>query len=261
MKFSEKLQNLRKEKGMSQEALAELLDVSRQSISKWESGTSYPETEKMIALSEIFGVTLDSLIKEGSLDKDEHNNISDPYWTHRGTFYEYKSEQMWRDKPLIHINIGFGMKKAEGFIAIGNFAKGVISIGVFSKGIISIGVFGLGIISLSVLALGLATIGSISIGLLACGAVAIGVFTLGALSVGMFSIGALAIGSHFAVGDVAYGHIAVGRIPNGTVTFQVSEAVRAFSEVSREQIREAVEAEFPNMWGWLKNRIVNLFHP
>ena len=67
MNFSGKLQKLRKEKGMSQENLAEALDVSRQAISKWESGQSYPETEKLLTLSQMFGVTLDSLMKEGNI--------------------------------------------------------------------------------------------------------------------------------------------------------------------------------------------------
>ena len=48
MKFNEKLQKLRKEKGMSQEALADELGVSRQAVSKWENGQVYPETEKLI---------------------------------------------------------------------------------------------------------------------------------------------------------------------------------------------------------------------
>ena len=48
MGFSENLQILRKMKNMSQEQLAERLDVSRQAVSKWESGNGYPETEKLI---------------------------------------------------------------------------------------------------------------------------------------------------------------------------------------------------------------------
>ena len=64
MSFSEKLQRLRKEKGLSQEQLAELLKVSRQSVSKWESGkTSYPEIDKLIVLSDLFEITLDDLVK------------------------------------------------------------------------------------------------------------------------------------------------------------------------------------------------------
>ncbi len=64
MKLSEKLYSLRKKSGLSQEGLAEQLNVSRQAISKWESGVSVPESEKLIAISEYFNVSVDYLIKE-----------------------------------------------------------------------------------------------------------------------------------------------------------------------------------------------------
>ena len=70
MKFCEKLQKLRKEKNMSQEQLADLLDVSRQSVSKWESGTTYPEMDKLLSLCKIFEVTLDDLTNDEVTDKD-----------------------------------------------------------------------------------------------------------------------------------------------------------------------------------------------
>lgn len=63
MGFSENLQNLRKIKNMSQEQLAEKLEVSRQAVSKWESGNGYPETEKLIAICEIFDCSMDNLVK------------------------------------------------------------------------------------------------------------------------------------------------------------------------------------------------------
>lgn len=62
--FGEKLFILRKGKGMTQEALADLLQVSRQSVSKWESGVAFPETEKIIALTKIFDVSLDFLLAD-----------------------------------------------------------------------------------------------------------------------------------------------------------------------------------------------------
>lgn len=63
MGFSEYLQNLRKIKNMSQEQLAEKLEVSRQAVSKWESGNGYPETEKLISICEIFDCSMDNLVK------------------------------------------------------------------------------------------------------------------------------------------------------------------------------------------------------
>lgn len=76
MSLSENLQNLRKIKNMSQEELAEKLNVSRQAVSKWESGNGYPETEKIISICEIFDCSMDQLVKGKISDdiKSEKNN-------------------------------------------------------------------------------------------------------------------------------------------------------------------------------------------
>lgn len=76
MSLSENLQNLRKIKNMSQEELAEKLNVSRQAVSKWESGNGYPETEKIITICDIFDCSMDELVK-GKISEDiksEKNN-------------------------------------------------------------------------------------------------------------------------------------------------------------------------------------------
>ena len=62
--LSERIYKFRRKSGLSQEQLAEKIGVSRQAISKWESGTSTPELEKLLALSECFHITLDELVKE-----------------------------------------------------------------------------------------------------------------------------------------------------------------------------------------------------
>lgn len=64
MNFAEKLLNLRTQYGYSQEALAEKLNVSRQAISKWELGTTLPETDKVITISDFFEVSTDYLLKD-----------------------------------------------------------------------------------------------------------------------------------------------------------------------------------------------------
>ena len=69
MDFSERLLTLRKEMDLTQEQLAEKMNVSRQSISKWESGQAVPELEKIIALSTIFDVTTDYLLKPSEVDE------------------------------------------------------------------------------------------------------------------------------------------------------------------------------------------------
>ena len=62
MEFNNKLYDLRKKKGLSQEELAGRLNVSRQTVSKWEVGESAPDMENLVALSELFGVSLDELV-------------------------------------------------------------------------------------------------------------------------------------------------------------------------------------------------------
>lgn len=64
MTLSEKLYSLRRKQGLSQEALAEKLDCSRQVISKWENGTTTPDAEMLQKYSELFGVSIDYLVKE-----------------------------------------------------------------------------------------------------------------------------------------------------------------------------------------------------
>lgn len=73
MTFAEKLYYLRTENNYSQETLAGLLNVSRQAISKWELGTTLPETEKLIAIGELFGVSIDSLLVDSIPLKTKEN--------------------------------------------------------------------------------------------------------------------------------------------------------------------------------------------
>ena len=70
--FAYKLYSLRTQSGYSQEALAEKVNVSRQAISKWELGLTLPDTDKIVALSKVFDVTIDYLLKdEIKVNKDE----------------------------------------------------------------------------------------------------------------------------------------------------------------------------------------------
>lgn len=64
MIFSEKLQLIRKNKGVTQEQLAEKLDVSRQAVAKWESGQVYPDINNLIQISNLFHVTVDYLVRD-----------------------------------------------------------------------------------------------------------------------------------------------------------------------------------------------------
>ena len=78
MELSKKLYQLRKQQGLSQEQLAEHLNVSRQAISKWESGTATPETDKLLAISNFFQVSLDYLMKESIEASDTSTAMPKP---------------------------------------------------------------------------------------------------------------------------------------------------------------------------------------
>ena len=67
MEFNEKIQELRKKKGLTQEELAEVLFVSRTAISKWESGRGYPNIDSLKAIAKFFGVTIDQLLSGDEL--------------------------------------------------------------------------------------------------------------------------------------------------------------------------------------------------
>lgn len=75
MRLSEKIQYLRKENGLTQEQLAELCNVSRQAITKWESDIAIPEIQKIIFLSTLFKVSIDELLKD-EFDIDGVKEIS-----------------------------------------------------------------------------------------------------------------------------------------------------------------------------------------
>ncbi len=70
IKTADRLQELRKSHGYSQEALSEKLGVSRQAVSKWERGESSPDTDNLIALADIYGITLDDILNG---EKEMHN--------------------------------------------------------------------------------------------------------------------------------------------------------------------------------------------
>ena len=84
MIFSERLKNEREKKGWSQAELAEKIHVSRQSVSKWETGKNYPTIEVIIDLSDLFGITIDELLRSDEELKDkviqDSKHLAHPKW-------------------------------------------------------------------------------------------------------------------------------------------------------------------------------------
>ncbi|WP_458407618.1 helix-turn-helix domain-containing protein [Anaerotignum sp.] len=77
MNFNEKLIELRKSKGLSQEELGQEIGVSRQTISKWELAQSYPDFQRLVLLSDYFGLSLDALVKDIDLQDVREKTLSE----------------------------------------------------------------------------------------------------------------------------------------------------------------------------------------
>lgn len=239
MKLPEKLIQLRREKGYSQEQLADLLGVSRQSVSKWEAGQSTPELAKLLTLADLFGVTLDALIREeqpvhppAAPEPPAPAAVPCTFPCFYFLRYEYKSKRTLFGLPLVHINLGRGIHVARGIIAVGDIAIGLLSAGVLSLGIISVGA----------LALGLLALGAFAFGALAIGAVAVGIVAAGALAVGVYALGACAIASQIAMGAAASGDTAVGVSATGTHTLLLTE------NITTEEVRAFLNLHHPRLW-------------
>lgn len=238
MRFGDKLIMLRRERGYSQEQFANLLDVSRQSVSKWESGQSTPEINKLIVIADIFNVSVDNLVRDDIILPDIENrqekseNKAYGVGVNRFGVYEYKSKRKVFGIPLIHIKTGYGIQVARGIIAIGNISIGLISIGGVSVGAISLGGIGLGLLALAGLAIGGVAIGGGAIGLIA----------LGGMAFGIYSFGGMAISSEIAIGGIAYGKTAIGDKTRGDNILHVTDIIRY------GQVKDFILQHHPNIW-------------
>ena len=175
MTLGEKLSKLRKEYNYTQEQLADILGVSRQSVSKWESDLAYPETDKLVRLGRIFGCSMDYLLDDritemehskmerSDTERSDTESAREPGSEGKGAdlwdrfkrqFRERKSERLVLGMPLYHVG-----RNAHGFIAIGLRARGVISVGLMARGIVSLGLLSLGVLSFGLLTLGLISAG------------------------------------------------------------------------------------------------------
>lgn len=120
MNFGENLKKLRKEKQLSQESLAEKLNISRQAVSKWESNSSYPDMNNLIQLKDIFNVTLDEMILIDKKDCEEtlKNNPNNKDDISKSSTYE--KEEMYESLIIGGFIIGI----AVGFVTE-NFSFGL----------------------------------------------------------------------------------------------------------------------------------------
>lgn len=224
-------------KRYSQEQLADLLGISRQSVSKWESGQAMPELGKIIQISNLFSVPVDDLVRdERELVRESVQDIAfvKPTYSQEPVLkmenvaseeeirknilemkdtiqqisksvnapagFEYKSRVSIFGIPLVHIH--FGKLFHVGVFPYNNacVAKGIFAAGDLAVGVVSFGAASFGIISL----------GGAAIGLLSVGIVAVGGLALGFSSIGIYAIGCAAMGIHAAVGISVSARTAVG---------------------------------------------------
>ena len=247
MTLGEKIYKLRTERGLSQETFGDKLGVSRQSVSKWETDQSLPELEKIIALSEFFGVSTDYLLKdrleedgaeklnniknsngENTTERNSHDNASmhiDNSFRASRLHFEYKSKKTIKGHPLVHVN----------FVSMGLLTAGIV----LSLGTIAVAL--------------LVAMGNVAIGSIALGAITGGIFCMGALNFGEFSVGALSYGRQVAIGDEAHGRIALGLSrAYGEIYEEVSEAHKFDYPTIERIINENVSSYWFPFKSWIK---------
>lgn len=258
MTLGEKIYKLRRENNLTQEQLADLVKVTRQAISRWESDITLPEIDKVKELSKLFNCTIDYLLDDSPSsnnnvsNNDNNNRITLSISSFRHISFEYTSKLKIGKLPFVHIY--FGTKKAaKGIIAIGFRSMGIISIGLLSLGLLSFGVLSLGLFSFAALSIGLFSLGAISIGLFSFGAIAIGILSMGSISIGQFSFGALAIGNYLALGDTSLGLVAIGATNAKGVEYQfVSGVKNQLTGFDLDIVKSILNEKVPSILKWVK---------
>ena len=239
---------------MTQEQLADLMQVSRQAVSKWESDLAFPETDKLVRLGELFDCSIDYLLRENTQrdgTKKEENadvrtlHVSVPFFSKS---YEYVSQRRIGNLPLVHVNIGRG-RVARGVIAVGFRSVGVLSVGLLSAGIMAFGLLSLGVLAFGVLSLGIAAFGSIAAGVFSFGAIALGaLLAMGGVAVGSFACGGVAIGNYYAWGGYASAKVAIGLTHvKGSVWSYCGEAL----DFDRTQMIQKLKDVTPEALRWI----------
>ena len=251
MEFQQRLYELRKKAGLSQEGLADLLGVTRQAVQKWEAGAARPDMDNLTALARYFNVTLDYLVtgREPPAPVAQTTIVNHYYQRWR---YEYKSRRTLFGLPLVHIRLGDrGVGMARGIFAVGNYALGVVTLGGFSFGLVSVGGLSFGLLfALGGWAVGGLAVGGFAVGLIALGGGAVGLFAMGGGAIGAYAAGGGAIASEIAIGGSAHAPLAIGRAAEGALTFAPGGDPAAIAAAIR-----AAAAGAPR---WLQNLLIFL---
>ena len=244
MDFRERLFDLRRQAGLSQEELANLVNVTRQAVQKWEAGASRPDMDNLVSLAEYFQVSLDYLVMGKEAAPPPAPTVVNNYYQ---PTYEYKSKRTLFGLPLVHINSGPGLRVAKGIIAVGNISIGVLSVGGLALGLFSFGGLCLGLLLvLAGVGVGTAAFGGIAVGVLAVGGFSLGWFTIGGITWGVYSVGGVAIASKIAIGNVASAPLAIGNDVKGDQTWIIP-----YNGLPEDQLSAACAAIEANAPRWV----------
>ena len=254
MTFSEKLMDLRRKSGLSQEQLADRLGVTRQSVSKWESGTAMPELVKLISLSDIFGVSVDYLVKD-YLEEPESAGGGDDLSAQqavrlekkvdeltnyvKGRVYRFDSKTRIFGLPLVSIRFGF---VRNGKLSMDNVARGIIAIGNAAIGVVAIGIVGVGLFTFGVVGLGLLSLGIVAAGLGAFGVMALGYLALGVSAVGVYAGGVAGIAAKIAAAGSAVAPPAIREHASGSHVLLWGDGLTA------PEVRAFLLEHHPDLW-------------
>ena len=239
----------RKKNNITQEQLAGIFGISRQAISKWESNLAYPETDKIIKMSELFHCSTDYLLKDEIENENNdvtYNRISNDDREYDDRLYDdraygdrmknerlndssLKYNRMYNDSlnddrdsedrekdssNLVKTRFIYG---GYSFVSYPRERKSkkmihgvpLWHVGKNAKGIIAVGLKAQGVISVGLFSIGVLSFGLFSLGLVALGVLALGLFASGSISVGVISLGAVSFGI-VSVGACAIGKFSFG---------------------------------------------------
>lgn len=235
MSLQDNIYKYRKEKGYSQEELGVLCHVSRQAVSKWENGSSKPDSDNLVLLAKFLEVSTDSLLGIEPEVKKVYEEEILPY--HEIT---YTSNFKIFNVPFIDVYfrvyhyyprvLGRGVKVttkgrcAKGIIAIGTKAIGVFTLSFFGIGLFGIGLFNIGLI---------ASLGVVSLSAMyAFGVIALSLyFSFGVMAVGSYVFGVVAYGAQVAFGVVTFGKHTIGILASGTYPYTMQEGTTCVVDI------------------------------
>lgn len=286
--FGDKLMKLRKEKGASQEQLAEYLGVSRQSVSKWESGASMPELSKLIQLSELFGVMVDDLVKPevkrvektyflGEEGKEESaGQPAASGWHSSGEEMagsrkqlaglaeslerlnqKLDKQEIMRASEEREWKLEYKSRRKIGGIPLVHVCFGIgrkhqyVAVGMLAAGNISVGMLAFGGISVGLMSIGMLALGGLALGMAALGGIAVGLSAIGVLSIGIASLGVYAAGLAACGGRMATGLAASAPVAAGLREAAGEMAAVMKAGGSKEAVWQFLTEYAPNTPEWV----------